>query len=194
MSRARDGRGGALANTRFATSRFATSRFAAALLVMMLPAISFRAAVAAEAPSPERQARLRDAMREAKAIRVVTRAGPFIEKTVELSDAGVRLPGSPQLGETIVTPPQPALVPWELLSSIEMRGAASDRGLLVGAALGAAFGALYAFAPHSEQTLGGRSGGLLYVVAGAAGGAAFGSLMGTGADSWKRVWPDTTAH
>jgi hypothetical protein len=144
----------------------------------------------AQVPSGDELARLGERLRLAKAVRVVTPAGSWIETHFELLAEGVHLAGTAQYGETVLNPPQPSLVPWDHLKALEVRRGDSDRGLLYGAAAGLVLGALVAAVSHDEQADGRKSRVLLYPLMGAACGAGFGSVLGTGIDPWKRVWPE----
>ena len=144
----------------------------------------------AQAPAGDEFARLGERLRLAKAVRVVTPSGSWIETRFELLAEGVHLAGTAQYGETVLTPPQPSLVPWDHLKAIEVRRGGADRGLLYGAAAGLVLGALVAAVSHDEAADGGNSRVLLYPLMGAACGAGFGTVLGTGTDPWQRVWPE----
>lgn len=144
----------------------------------------------AQTPSSEEIAHLAEALNRAKVLRVRTRAGSFIERRVGLGREGVRLAGDAQYGATVLTPPQPSLVPWDFVSGIEFRRGYSDRGLLIGAAVGFCLGAIWASRPLDAREAGDRSGHLFTPLIGAACGAAAGSVVGTACDPWVRAWPE----
>lgn len=170
-------------------SRVPRRAAAAALLAALVLATAVPPARAATPPDAE-MARLGEALRRAKAVRVHTPAGPFVERRVGLMTEGVHLPGDAEYGANAITPRQPALVPWENLSAIEVRRGHAERGVFVGALVGFLLGAAWAQGSHDEQTLGGRSGELLFPFFGAACGAGAGAALGAGYDPWTRVWPE----
>lgn len=164
-----------------------TSHLAAAALA----ALALFASVGdarAQAPDADALARLGDRLAAARAIRVRTAHGAWIERTVVLSPEGVGLPGSVQFGEAPLEPPQRSLVPWANVTTLETRRGLTGRGMLLGAAVGLVLGAV--MAAHTEDSpRTGNSEGPLAIGLGVAGGLMIGASLGSASDPWVRAWP-----
>lgn len=169
---------------------FATSRAPAAAALALVALAALAGAACAQSPSDEEMQRLRGSLARASAVRVRTPIDAWVERRVSVAPEGVGLPGAARFGANEMTPPLPALVPWERVVGIDMRRGNGDRGVLYGALFGTAAGLLWAMTPHDMQTLGGSTGRPLFVLCGAAAGAGFGAMVGGGLDPWAPVWPE----
>lgn len=139
----------------------------------------------AQAPDPESLARLSSRLEAARFVRVRTGSGAWVERSVRLTPEGVALPGMAQYGETAVSPPQPALVPWSQVAAIETRHSYSGAGMLGGGLVGLALTGLVA---SNAEGLSDDARPLTLAL-GALAGALVGAVAGAAADPWAHAWP-----